>query len=245
MYSYVINLCYDGRCFSGYQVQPGARTVGAEVLRALTGLFGSVTALSGCSRTDSGVHALSYYASFKAGKHFQPEVVVRALNATLPRDIAVKNCRFTDGGFHARYSVKRKEYIYRIWTNPVRSPFHEGYTWFFGHDIDTGLLNRAAEKLLGTHDFRAFMSSGSDIKDTVRTVYSARFERCGDEVVFRICADGFLYNMIRIIVGTMILVQRGRLLPEDIPAVIESRDRNQAGPTAPPDGLYLAEVYYD
>ncbi len=245
MYSYLLNFCYDGKNFCGYQVQPNGRTVGAEILRALTSLFGSVESLAGCSRTDAGVHALNYYASFKASKELDPDTVVRALNALLPEDIAVKNCRFADEDFHARYSVVRKEYTYRILTSAVRSPFRAGYVWYRPQPLDIDLLNSAAKNFIGTHDFSAFMAAGSDIKQTVRTVYDAHFERDGNEVVFRICADGFLYNMIRIIVGTLMQVQQGKITPGDIPEIIGSLDRRNAGPTAPAQGLYLTEVYYD
>ena len=209
-------------------------------------MFGSVEKLSGCSRTDSGVHSTGYCVSFSSEKTLPEDVVVRALNAKLPRDISVMTCRYVNDDFHARYSVVSKKYEYRIYSSPVRDPFKEGLYLYYPHNIDVSLLKNACRGFVGTHDFRSFMASGSKISDTVRTVHDADFYSVGEnEFVFTVSADGFLYNMVRIMVGTLLDIQSGKVAPDSIPLIIDNKDRSFAGHTAPPDGLYLCEVRYD
>lgn len=244
--SYLLCISFDGTDFCGYQVQDNGRTVGGEMLAALKKVFGGVSNMSGCSRTDSGVHALNYFISFKVESDMLPETAVKALNAKLPHDIAVISCKFVADDFHARYSVVSKEYEYLIYNLPERSPFYGKYALHWKYPIDATLLGRAALGFMGTHDFTSFMASGSKITDTVRTIYKAEVISSGDGFIrFDISADGFLYNMVRIIVGTLLEVQQGRLSPEDIERIIEAKDRGKAGFTAPPQGLYLKEVVYE
>lgn len=250
MTNYLLTLRYDGRNFCGYQVQTTAddekRTVGGELKRAVLTVFGSVEKLAGCSRTDSGVHSTGYCVSFSAEKKLPEAVVIRALNANLPPDISVTDCRYVSDDFHARYSVVSKKYEYRIYTSPTRDPFKNGLYLHFPHDIDESLLKNACRDFIGKHDFRSFMASGSKITDTVRTVYDADFYSVGTgEYVFTVCADGFLYNMVRIMVGTLLDINSGKIAPNAVPLIIENTDRSSAGHTAPPDGLYLCEVRYD
>ena len=243
--SYLICISYDGTDFCGYQIQDNGRTVGGEMLAVLKRVFGSVSNMAGCSRTDSGVHALNYFISFKAESNLQPETVVKALNANLPEDISVKNCCFVPDDFHARYSVVSKEYEYRIYSSKVRSPFFRNKALQVRYPINTALLNEAANYFVGKQDFRSFMASGSKITDTVRTVYKAEVKESENGfITFNISADGFLYNMVRIAVGTLLEVQQGKLSPKDIKTIIEAQDRSKAGFTAPPQGLYLKEVKY-
>ena len=243
--SFLICISYDGTEFCGYQVQDNGRTVGGVMLTALKRVFGEVLNVSGCSRTDSGVHALNYFISFKADTKMSAETVVKALNANLPDDVSVKSCREVADDFHARYSIISKEYEYRMYTADVKSPFMRNYALYLKYPLNVELLNKAAASFEGTHDFSSFMASGSKITDTVRTVYKASVSEVSHGVYsFNISADGFLYNMVRIAVGTLLGVQQGKLLPEDIKGIIEAHDRNKAGFTAPPHGLYLKEVCY-
>ncbi len=243
--SYLICISYDGTEFCGYQVQDNGRTVGGVMLKALQRVFGEVVNMAGCSRTDSGVHALNYFISFKAESNMSPETVVKAVNANLPDDVVVKHCREVPDDFHARYSVVSKEYEYRMYTSEVRSPFLRNHALFLRYPLNTELLNEAASYFVGTHDFRSFMASGSKITDTVRTVYKAEVKELSDGLVtFNIAADGFLYNMVRIAVGTLLEVQQGKIKPHEIKNIIEAQNRSKAGFTAPPQGLYLKEVNY-
>ena len=250
MADYLLTLRFDGRNFYGYQIQktPNGekRTVGGEIKKALISVFGSVEKLSGCSRTDSGVHATAYRVSFSAEKTLPEDTVIRAINANLPDDIAVFECLAVSPDFHARYSVTSKKYEYRIYTSPVRDPFKKGLYLHYPHPIDEKLLNASCADFCGTHDFSSFMAAGSSIKDAVRTVYDASFYSPREnEYVFSVSANGFLYNMVRIMVGTLLEIQSGKLPVGSIPSIIEKKDRNCAGFTAPPDGLYLCEVRYD
>ena len=243
--SYLICISYDGTEFCGYQIQDNGRTVGGVMLKALQRVFGTVSNMAGCSRTDSGVHALNYFISFKADSNMNPETVVKAVNANLPDDVAVKSCREVPEDFHARYSVVSKEYEYRMYTSDVRSPFLRNHALFLRYPLDVKLLNEASKSFVGTHDFRSFMASGSKITDTVRTVYKAEVsEKENGLVTFNISADGFLYNMVRIAVGTLLEVQQGKIKPDEITKIIEAKDRSMAGFTAPPQGLYLKEINY-
>jgi tRNA pseudouridine38-40 synthase len=171
-----------------------------------------------------------------------------AFASVLPPDISVWRARWVEDDFHPRYDVRFKEYEYRIYNKPIPSPFFAGRCWHYPRDIDREALEKmkeAAKEFVGTYDFAAYMASGSDIKDTTRTVFSAEVERDGDVIVFRVSADGFLYNMVRILTGTLIAVAEGKLEPSDIAGVTASLDRRRAGITAPPEGLYLNRVVYD
>lgn len=244
MTCYMIKLRFDGTNYAGYQRQANANTVGEEVLKALTAFFGSVEALSGCSRTDSGVHANCYCASFRAEKRAEPDRVVRGLNGLLPRDISVFDCCEVLPEFHARYSVKSKEYVYYILNSRIRDPFYEKYALLFPLPLDTEELNRECEAFVGTHDFSAFCAAGASVGDKTRTVESARFERQGDLVSFRVRGDGFLYNMVRIMVGTCLDIAAGKIEKGKIKEIIDSGDRKNAGHTAPAHGLFLDSVIY-
>lgn len=244
MTCYMIKLRYDGTNYAGYQKQANANTVGEEVLNALTTLFGSVEKLSGCSRTDSGVHANCYCASFHSEKKIEPQKVICGLNGILPRDIAVFDCAEVSPDFHARYSVKAKEYIYLILNSSVRDPFYEKYSLLFSPKIDVDELNAECADFVGTHDFSAFCAAGASVEDKVRTVESVGFERNGDLVTFRVRGDGFLYNMVRIMVGTCLDIATGKIGKGKIKEIIDSKNRENAGHTAPARGLFLNDVIY-
>lgn len=213
-------------------------------------LFGFPCDVTGCSRTDSGVHAKGFCATVsRRGQKDLPTTVptdkiARAINTFLPEDISVFSAEAVDDDFHARYDVKYKEYVYLIHTRIERDAFLSDRALHLPKVLDTDAMNRAAQHFVGKHDFAAFMAQGSKIVDTVRTVNKAEVMRDGDIVTFRVCADGFLYNMVRIMVGTLISVGEGKLKPDDIAGIIDGRDRQKAGVTAAACGLYLNKVIY-
>ena len=252
----LLKIAYVGTAYCGYQVQPNGVTVQEKLNKAAEALFGYPCDIVGCSRTDSGVHARGFCAAVsKKGEgnlptSVPPERVARAMNAHLPSDIAVLSSREVPEDFHPRYDVKSKEYEYLIYNGREREPFLRDRAWHIPTPIeDTALaaMQTAASHFVGTHDFSAFRAVGADTDpgDAVRTVFSARVERQGEMISFRVRADGFLYHMVRILAGTLVAVANGRLGAEEIPAVIESRDRRRAGNTAPACGLYLDTVYYE
>ena len=244
MQNYLIYISYNGKNYAGYQLQKNANTVGAEIKKALVFLFGEVYELHGCSRTDSGVHAKEFAVSFKAEKVMEESAVVRALNAKLPSDIAVGWCEYVPDSFHARYSVKKKEYRYFIYTGKTRDPFLSDFSYSVGRPLDIEKMNKAAEYLVGKHDFTSFKAAGGKTEDCTRMIFSAQFEKKGDVVVFSVTGDGFLYKMVRLIVGTLIDVSDGKIDAEDIPRILSSK-KQTPGFAAPPQGLFLYRVYYE
>lgn len=243
---YLLRLSYLGCGFAGFQVQnKGAEnTVQGALCRAARALFGTDCAVCGCSRTDSGVHALDYAATLQTDSetYISPEKLPRAMCAFLPPEIVVMSAEKVDDEYSVRRRVKEKEYEYVILNSPVPSPFYVGRAWHIPHRLDEAKMCAAAEKFIGTHDFCGFMASGSDVKNTVRTVTKCEVSRSGDIIKINISADGFLYNMVRIIVGTLVGVSEGKINGEEIGDIIASLDRSSAGRTAPPDGLYLKKV---
>lgn len=240
-----MTVSYIGTAYHGWQVQKNANSVQSEVQNALEKVLGCRPALSGCSRTDSGVHARKYCCHFDSENPINTEKVIAGLNHFLPEDIGALALREVDGGFHARYSCKAKEYEYIIYNSYRRDPFLEGRSCRYPHALDENLMNRAAKAFLGTHDFFSFCSAGAKEGDKVRTVKSAAVERKGDVVIFRVRADGFLYNMVRIMVGTLIRVCEGKIKADKIGDIISAKDRSLAGPTAPAVGLYLKDIFYE
>ena len=246
---YLLRLSYLGSAFSGFQVQRGRteNTVQGALCRAARSLFGVECKVSGCSRTDSVVHALEYYATLEETSEtvISPEKLPRAMGAFLPPEISVFSAREVDGGYSVRRHVTLKEYEYLILNSAAPSPFYAGRAWHIPHALDVEKMNAAAKSFVGAHDFRAFMASGSDVKDTVRTVTKCEVSREGEFVKINVMADGFLYNMVRIIVGTLVEVSEGKIAAGEVPGIILSKNRKNAGRTAPPDGLYLKHVTLD
>lgn len=249
----LIKISYVGTAYCGYQVQPNGVSVQQKLNEAALATFGFDCDVVGCSRTDSGVHANCFCATVsKKGENaletaIPIERIPLALSAYLPQDIAVFDAAWVADDFHARYDVKEKEYLYRFYNRPVRSPFEEERSMHVPKPISDealALMDRAAKTLCGTQDFAAYMAQGSSVKSTVRTVKHASVTREGDAITLRIAADGFLYNMVRIIAGTLLAVGQGKLTPEDVSRITASRDRTQAGSTAPACGLYLNRVTY-
>lgn len=235
---------YLGSAYSGWQVQLNAPTVQQTLQDAVEKLFGVRENVVGCSRTDSGVHANMYCCNIRTDSELPCDVVVRALNAHLPVDIAVLSCNEVSFDFHARYDCAGKEYIYIIHNSAIRDPFLVNRCWNFNKHINADFLNSQAQAFCGEHDFKAFCSAGSSVQSTVRNVEYFKVERSGDNVIMSVKANGFLYNMVRIMVGTLTDITLGRIQPDTIPDIISSLDRARAGITAPPHGLYLNRVFY-
>ncbi len=227
-------------------MQPNGVSIQKTVQAAAEQAFGCSLKLTGCSRTDSGVHARSFYCTVEGERCgcLPTERVPEILNHFLPDDIAVRSARVVDDSFHPRYSAAGKEYHYLILDSRIRDPFLEGRVYRSAGNFDTTYMDYAAEQFVGRHDFAAFMAAGSSVTDTVRTVSMCRVKREGELITIAIAADGFLYNMVRIIVGTLIDFSCERInFP--ISEIIASRDRTKAGFTAPPEGLYLWDVFYN
>jgi len=240
-----VTIQYDGRNYHGWQVQANALTVQQVFQDAVEKITGQRSDVKGCSRTDSGVHANMYVLNFKTASKIPAEKLKLAFNHYLPQDIAVKEICDTDYDFHARYCCTGKEYVYKIWNGNTRNPFLNQLALQYNRTLDETLLNKCASDFLGTHDFSAFCSVGSSVIDNVRTVSSARVVRNGDLVEFYVSADGFLYNMVRIMVGTLLGISEGKIPHDGIKDIINSKDRSYAGITSKPDGLYLNRVFYD
>lgn len=245
---YFAKIKYLGTDFHGFQVQPQKRTVQGELCRALAEALGGKCSVTGCSRTDSGVHANEFCITVEcACATVPPEKLSVAVARFLPNDLSLFYAKECDEGFHPRYDAKGKEYLYRIINRRVYDPFEYGRAWFLPRPISDKMLlqmQRAAEGFIGEYDFSAFMSEGSDTEDTVRRIDYVTVDRKEELIEIRVSANGFLYNMVRIIVGTLTEVAYGRIKAEDITEIILSKDRSKAGMTAPAEGLYLNKVFY-
>ena len=235
---------YDGTGYHGWQVQPNGETVQQVLQDAIESVTGVRASLTGCSRTDAGVHAHRFYCTTLAPARLSPEQFVKALNANLPKDVAVLDCRTVSQDFHPRYSATKKRYVYHIWNSKVRNPFWQPYSLHIRNRLDDAVMNAAAKRFVGTHDFSAFCSVGSEVEDKVRTIYRADVTRDGDLLRFTVEGNGFLYNMVRIMVGTLLDIENGKLSQETIDDAFKSGDRNLVGPTAPSCGLFLDDVTY-
>ncbi|MBP3481194.1 MAG: tRNA pseudouridine(38-40) synthase TruA [Clostridia bacterium] len=241
----LVKLKYNGSAYVGWQVQKNGKSVQSCVQDAVEKLYGVRADVTGCSRTDSGVHANGYCFCFTPPYEVEPFKAVAALNFALPDDMGVYDCIKVPDDFHPRYSAVAKEYIYKIYGGRPRNPFLNGLAYHYIGELDTDAMNDAAKEFVGRHDFRSFMANGSKITDTFRTVYYCSVMKADDCVQIRICADGFLYKMVRIIVGTLLAVNEQKIDKNQISYIISARDRSAAGKTAPPQGLYLNRVFYD
>lgn len=239
-------ISYDGTDFSGYQVQPGARTVQLEIEKVLQVMHkGEPVKITASGRTDARVHAIGQVIHFDTTLTIPPERYMKALNVQLPRDIRVLHCEEVAPDFHARYSVSGKRYRYIWHTAAVQSPFRRHYTTETnGVKPDVKKMREAAQYILGEHDFSCFCAANTSVQDKVRTVESITIDFHGEELHMAIEGNGFLYNMVRIIAGTLWEVGIGKRTPQNVQKIIESKDRKLAGKTAPPNGLYLEHVYY-
>lgn len=241
----LLTLRYVGTRYHGWQVQPNGVTVQQVVQDAIERVTGVRAALTGCSRTDAGVHATMFCCAFDTQSPLRDGKMVMALNAWLPPDVAVYRCQEVPDTFHPRYDARGKQYVYRLWNSPARHPFWEGRALHLRRPLAIEPMQQAAQAFLGTHDFSAFCSAGSTVEDHVRTVRESTVSREDELITFTVTADGFLYNMVRIMVGTLLDVESGRLTMADVATALETGARAHAGYTAPACGLYLNQVYYD
>lgn len=241
-------IAYDGTDFHGFQAQPQQRTVQFELEQTLQRMnHGQAITVFGSGRTDAGVHALGQVIHFDYPAHRDLEKFRFALDTQTPADIAVKQMFLVDEQFHARYHVKEKTYQFKVDIGKPRSPFRRDYASYFPYPLDIDRMQRALKDLLGTHDFTSFCASGSHVEDKVRTIYEATLtvNEAGDTLTFTFRGDGFLYKMIRILVGTLLKIGNGRMDETTIPSILAAKNRQLAGPTAAPEGLYLVEVTYE
>ena len=251
----LLKLMFNGSAYAGYQAQTDFPSVQTTLTEAVSACFGRRCTVTGCSRTDAGVHALGFVAAVEPyGEHEENWLTVpvgkvhRALSKFLPADISVCGEAAADDGFHPRYSVKQKTYVYKMYDTPYADPFLEGRAWHLKRALTDEMIarmNDAAKAIVGRHDFTSLMAAGSKITDAVREVCALTVARKSDGLIeLSVTADGFLYNMVRIITGTLVDVACGTIAPDDVAAIIEARDRTRAGRTAPACGLYLADVDY-
>lgn len=243
MSRFLMTICFDGTGYHGWQVQENAVTVQQTVQQALAEAIGFRPDITGCSRTDSHVHAYEYCFHFDYEGSMNGDALTAAVNTVLPRDIAARKCIPVNDDFHARYLAKTKRYIYKFYDGDTRNPFFRDYAYHTRH-LDENIMNMAARSFVGTYDFSGFCASGGTTKDNVRTVFDAVVYRDKELVCFETEADGFLYNMVRIMSGTLLYVSLGKIKPEDMSGVISSKDRKKAGTTVPAHGLYLLKVNY-
>jgi len=236
---------YDGTHYLGWQVQPKGATLQGVLEEKLSFLTNEKIDLLGSGRTDAGVHALGQVAHFKTESQLDVQTIQKALNSLLPSDIVIQKVEEVDEGFHARKQSKSKTYEYRILNRNIRSAFHRGYAWHIPQMLNIGEMRKATRSLMGEHDFSSFQSVGSPKRTAVRKVTRAEWKQSRDGFLrFEIEANGFLKQMVRAIVGTLIEVGRRKITSEEFQKILDSRDRKNAGPTAPAHGLFLKEVKY-
>ena len=245
MKNIALKLMYNGAAYHGWQVQKDLPTVAETLEKALSSVCGGRVKVTGCGRTDAGVHAERYVANFRTDSRIPCERLPLAVNTRLPEDIAVAAAFEVDEGFNAIGSCLKKEYTYRIYNSRIHNPFYVDRAYFYPKRLDEAVMDRAARAFEGKHDFRAVRSVGTETRTTVRTIYYCYVTRSADLLELKVCANGFLYNMVRAITGTALYAAEGKLTPEDIPAILESGNRTLAGPTVPPDGLYLTKLWYE
>lgn len=239
-----IGLQFDGTNYHGWQIQKNAATVQETVKNALEKITGEKINLIGCGRTDAGVHAENYICNFHTLSSVPAEKFPYALNSVLPDDIVCLRACEAAEDFHANNSAVKKRYVYRILCRDFPDAFLGRYSWHYKHPLCVENMRRAAEAFMGEHDFIGFASSGFSVATTVREIYSLDVTENGDMITLDVVGNGFLYNMVRIITGTLVSVGGGKTDARDMADIIASRDRNRAGITAPPQGLCLREVYY-
>lgn len=237
-------VAYDGTDFHGWQLQPGVRTVEGELNRALSALLGEEIQVTGASRTDSGVHALCNVAVFDTDSPIPPRKLSWALNQRLPEDVRVQDSGEVAADFHPRRCHSRKTYEYRILNSRFPLPTRSRYVHFTYVPLDVEKMRQAAEYLVGEHDFASFCAAASGAESTIRTIYGLSVEKEGEEILIRVCGGGFLYNMVRIIAGTLMEAGRGHITPAQMESILDARDRGAAGPTAPACGLTLVKYEF-
>lgn len=246
MVRYKCQVTYDGTAFHGYQVQPNKRTVQSELEAALLKLHkGCEVKVTASGRTDAGVHAKGQVIHFDSDLNIPLPKWQLALNAALPGEIAILSVKEVDHQFHARFDAVGKEYRYFVDTRKIRDPFQRNYSYHFPYQLDLRRMKEACVHFIGEYDFTSFCSAKTEVVDRIRTIYELDISVEGEQLMFRFRGNGFLYNMVRIMVGTLLQVGNGDIEPDSIPEILAKRDRIFAGKTAPPQGLYLWEVFYE
>lgn len=240
-----LKLMYVGTAYHGWQIQKNAISVAEVLEKALETVVCHPVRCVGAGRTDAGVHAEVYIANFHTTSSIPCARIPLAVNTRLPDDVVVVKATEVPEDFNAIGSCIKKEYTYRIYNSRLGNAFYVNRAWFYPKPLDETIMQRAAEQFVGTHDFASVRSVGTETKTTVRTVHYFSVRRTGDLIECSVCADGFLYNMVRAMVGTIIYAAEGKLAPEDIPNILAQRNRTLAGPTAPPDGLYMSRLWYE
>lgn len=238
-----LTIQYDGTKYCGWQKQPNSSGIQGTIEYAIYEITKEKVNIIGSGRTDAGVHALGQVANFKTNSSIPIARISDALNAKLPKDVSIIDCQEVSDDFHSRYSATGKIYRYLIYNKPYRSPLYKDISYHVRYELDIEKMRLEAKSLLGTHEFKGFMSSGSSVKDTVRTIHNISIEYSGDLIVLEVEGNGFLYNMVRIIVGTLVDIGRGRI-DKPLEEIIASQDRGEAGHTAPAHGLFLKKVHY-
>lgn len=243
--TFKLTIQYDGTDFHGWQRQPGFPTIQGEIERLLSMITGKAVTIEGSGRTDSGVHAFGQVASLTVDTKLGADDIFRALNGLLPREICIKESKEVAPGFHARFDAIGKTYRYCILNRILKDPFRRKYVWHIQKNLNIEAMREAAGYFIGEHDFKSFENAGSPRLHTVRHITSTVLNEFDDGMLhFEVSANGFLQNMVRNIMGTLVDVGMSRTRPEKIKEIIEAKDRTKAGPTAPPLGLFLLEVYY-
>ena len=236
-------LTYEGTAYHGWQVQKKDITIGQTMEEAASKIVGHPVKMTGCGRTDAGVHARRYVANFRTTSTIPVDRLPYAMNTHLPEDIVVTDAMEVHEDFNAIGYCVRKEYL--IYNSRIRDPFYVNRAWFYPKHLDENIMQQAASQFVGTHDFAAVRSVGTDVTSTIRTVYYYNVERKGDLIELKVCANGFLYNMARAMAGTVVYAAEGKIKPEEIGALLAAGDRTAAGPTVPPGGLYMTQLWYD
>lgn len=243
--TYKMTLAYDGTQYHGWQRQKNGITIQEVIETHLEKIFGKEIAVTGCSRTDAGVHAKTYVCNFSGETTIPANKIPFVLNTMLPPDIRVYNCEVVPENFNARFETVTKAYEYKIVNRSFADPLLRNYAWHYPVKLNVEKMKKAAKVIQGKHDFASFCAAGSSVKTTVRNLTELTITQDGDIITIRAAADGFLYNMVRIIVGTLVYVGNGKLSENDIKELIDKKDRRLMGITAPPQGLSLVEVNYE
>jgi len=245
MKNIALRIMFDGSKYHGWQIQKSETTVAGTLELALSRLCEHPVKIHGCGRTDAGVHAERYCANFKTSSNIPIGRLPLAVNSLLPPDISIQAAIQASDDFDANLSCVKKEYTYRIYNTKIRNPFYSDRAYFYPQTINLEAIRKACVHFVGTHDFAAVRSVGTETKTTIRTVFWYEIKELGDILELRACADGFLYNMARAMVGTLLYVSEGKISPDELPHLLEQKDRRLTGPTVPPEGLYLTRIWYD
>ncbi len=244
MRNIALRLMYVGTAYHGWQIQKNASSVEETLEKSLSLVVGHPVKCIGAGRTDAGVHAETYIANFRTTSRIPCDRLPLAVNTRLPDDIVVVKATEVPEAFNAIGSCIKKEYTYRIYNSRIRNAFFVDRAWFYPKHLDEVVMARAASHFVGTHDFKAVQSVGTEVRSTVRTVHYFDVSRRGDLIECRVCANGFLYNMVRAMVGTCVYAAEGKFSPDAVPDILAGRNRTAAGPTVPPGGLYMTKLWY-